>query len=190
MDNSFLATLPIAQLCTDGALVAIWCTNSPTHIDYLINTLLPIWKLDFITTWFWIKVIIFFYISIQAIYFLFFYSKVTTSGEFCVSWNGPSGKQPFERIVLARRRPATSPSIPEKQLVVSVPCAIHSFKPPLLKLLQPFLPETSTATHLELFARSLLPRTVSWGDQVPLLQHVQLFEPSPACSTDSSDQSV
>ena len=64
MDNSFLATLPIAQLCTDGALVAIWCTNSPTHIDYLINTLLPIWKLDFITTWFWIKVIIFFYISI------------------------------------------------------------------------------------------------------------------------------
>jgi hypothetical protein len=58
MDNSFLASLPIAELCSAGTLVAIWLTNSPTHIDYLLNTLLPTWGLDYITTWFWIKVII------------------------------------------------------------------------------------------------------------------------------------
>nr|SVE78083.1 EOG090X01QX [Daphnia lumholtzi] len=40
----------------NGALVAIWCTNSKTHLDYLTGTLLPLWKLTYIATWFWIKV--------------------------------------------------------------------------------------------------------------------------------------
>lgn len=57
---------------------------------------------------------------------------------------------------------------------MSVPCAVHSFKPPLERLLQPFITEESAS--LELFARSLLPDTVSWGNQVPLLQHENLFE--------------
>nr|SVE89732.1 EOG090X01QX [Daphnia sinensis]SVE90361.1 EOG090X01QX [Daphnia sinensis] len=57
MDNDILATLPIANLCTEGALVAIWCTNSKTHLEYLTGTLLPLWKLTYIATWFWIKVI-------------------------------------------------------------------------------------------------------------------------------------
>lgn len=56
MENDNLATLPISHLCSAGALVAIWCTNSKTHLDYLINTLLPSWKLNYVATWFWIKV--------------------------------------------------------------------------------------------------------------------------------------
>ena len=57
MDNSFLATLPVAELCIKGTVVAIWCTNSPTHLDYLLNTLLPCWGLTYMGTWFWIKVL-------------------------------------------------------------------------------------------------------------------------------------
>ncbi|XP_059352955.1 N(6)-adenine-specific methyltransferase METTL4-like [Daphnia carinata] len=158
MDNDILATLPIADLCTEGALVAIWCTNSKTHLDYLTSTLLPLWKLTYIATWFWIK--------------------VTVSGKFVCEWNGPSGKHPFERVILARKmhsvKGLTSVPIPDRQIFVSIPCAIHSFKPPLQKLLQPFL--EGNGQTLELFARSLLPETVSLGNQLPLLQHISLFE--------------
>ncbi|KZS21149.1 Methyltransferase 4-like protein [Daphnia magna] len=159
MDNDILATLPISGLCIEGALVAIWCTNSKTHLDYLTGTLLPLWKLTYIATWFWIK--------------------VTVSGKFVCEWNGPSGKHPFERVILARKMHSVkeglkSVPIPDKQIFVSIPCAIHSFKPPLQKLLQPFLEAGGQA--LELFARSLLPDTISLGNQVPLLQHVSLFE--------------
>lgn len=99
-------------------------------------------------------------------------------------WNGPSGKHPFERIIIARRLGGKEPSItiPDNKLVVSVPCAIHSFKPPLQRLLEPFIPTDSDGS-LELFARSLMPGTVSWGNQLPLLQHVNLFE-----SVDSPDE--
>ena len=56
MDNDFLTEMPVAKLCTKGSLVVVWCTNSPTHLDYLLTTLLPAWDLEYVTTWFWIKV--------------------------------------------------------------------------------------------------------------------------------------
>ena len=56
MGNDILATLPISKLCAQGALVAVWCTNSKKHLDYLTNTLLPLWNLTYVATWFWIKV--------------------------------------------------------------------------------------------------------------------------------------
>lgn len=156
LEDNMLKTMPIGNLCQDSALVAIWCTNSSTHLDYLRNELLPAWKLTYIATWFWIK--------------------VTTSGQFVCTWNGPSGKLPFERIIFARYGDPDGQQLPfpDGKLVVSVPCAIHSFKPPLIRLLQPFVIKESKC--LELFARSLLPDTVSWGDQVPLLQHKSLFQ--------------
>ena len=44
---------------------------------------------------------------------------MTTSGAFCVPWNGPSGKQPFERLIIARRLPDKEHiSIPDQKLVV------------------------------------------------------------------------
>lgn len=64
MDNDILATLPISKLCTQGTLVVVWCTNSKTHLDYLSNTLLPLWNLTYVATWFWIKV------SAQLVFFL------------------------------------------------------------------------------------------------------------------------
>lgn len=56
MENDSLAKMPIKHLCAEGAVVAIWCTNSKNHLDYLINVLLPCWNLKYVGTWFWIKV--------------------------------------------------------------------------------------------------------------------------------------
>ena len=66
MENDILSTLPISRLCADGALVAVWCTNSKTHLDYLTNTLLPSWNLNYVATWFWIKVSALPWLSIQT----------------------------------------------------------------------------------------------------------------------------
>lgn len=179
MDNDVLATLPISNLCTEGALVAIWCTNSKTHQDYLTSTLLPLWNLTFVATWFWIKVSVLRLLLLSQLLVSITELQVTVSGKFVCAWNGPSGKHPFERVILARKMQTANQSlkimpIPDKKMFVSVPCGIHSFKPPLQKLLQPFVETDGHA--LELFARSLLPKTVSLGNQVPLLQHVSLFE--------------
>lgn len=56
MSNEFLAQMPISSFCADNCLVAIWCTNSATHINELFNTLLPAWNLSYVATWYWIKV--------------------------------------------------------------------------------------------------------------------------------------
>lgn len=50
------ASLPVKDLCREGTLVAIWCTNSPTHQNTIRDTLLPAWDLRYVATWFWIKV--------------------------------------------------------------------------------------------------------------------------------------
>lgn len=57
-DDSLLRSMPVADLCLQSSLVAVWCTNSPTHLDRLINDLLPKWGLQYEATWFWIKVCI------------------------------------------------------------------------------------------------------------------------------------
>ena len=91
-----------------------------------------------------------------------------------MDWNGPSGKHPFEKIVFAHSGTADDCllSFPERKFVVSVPSAIHSFKPPLERIIQPYVKDRD---FLELFARSLTPDGVSLGNQLPLLQHASLF---------------
>lgn len=56
MENDILSSLPVSNLCSENALVAIWCTNSKTHLDHVFNSLLPTWNLSYICTWYWIKV--------------------------------------------------------------------------------------------------------------------------------------
>lgn len=60
LENDVLKTMPIEKLCQENTLVAIWCTNSSIHLDYLRNILLPTWNLTYVATWFWIKVDFFF----------------------------------------------------------------------------------------------------------------------------------
>ncbi|GFS25652.1 methyltransferase-like protein 4 [Elysia marginata] len=66
--------------------------------------------------------------------------------------------------------------VPDKFVVMSLPCALHSKKPILSEVLRPFLP--SRPQCLELFARNLVPGWVSWGDEPLCHQHVDYMEPS------------
>ena len=40
----------------EGTLVIIWITNKMKYHHFVINTLLPLWNLSYLNTWFWLKV--------------------------------------------------------------------------------------------------------------------------------------
>ena len=56
LEAAELVRLPLSQLTADGALVAVWCTNSVAHRRTLCHTLLPAWGVTEVATWHWVKV--------------------------------------------------------------------------------------------------------------------------------------
>lgn len=154
MYNSELKDVPVEQLLKDNGIVVVWCTNSSQNLHELINVIFPKWKIQLVAQWYWVK--------------------ITLNGEPICDFSEPPGKQPYEKIILGSRLPL--PHIKNGKLVVSVPSAIHSHKPPLIDLLRPYLQDKPTC--LEIFARYLLPNFTSYGNEVLRLQHESLFTKS------------
>ncbi|XP_022319133.2 N(6)-adenine-specific methyltransferase METTL4-like isoform X2 [Crassostrea virginica] len=65
-------------------------------------------------------------------------------------------------------------SLPCNYVIMSVPCALHSVKPPLDEVLKRYLKENPRC--LELFARNMWPNWTSWGNEVLLHQHVDFYD--------------
>lgn len=152
MYNEDIASIPMRNLLSSNCLVAMWCTNAPSNIAAVKELIFPQWGVEYLTTWYWLK--------------------VTTDMEPLCDFSTGCKKQPYERIILGKVGEIT---VPENQLIVSVPSALHSHKPPLLELLSPHV-KTSKPQTLELFARYLLPNTTSVGFEPLKWQHVSLYE--------------
>ncbi|XP_021936131.1 methyltransferase-like protein 4 isoform X2 [Zootermopsis nevadensis] len=150
-----LMKIPVANLTAPGSLVAVWCTNSDSHLTCLCTEVFPAWDIEYVGKWFWLK--------------------VTRGGEPVCQFSEPPGKQPFEQIVFGykkggkRKQPLPEPG----RVILSVPSAIHSHKPPLSDVLAPYLPTNPRC--MEIFARYLLPGWTSWGCEVLKLQHLSLY---------------
>jgi N6-adenosine-specific RNA methylase IME4 len=56
MYDKDLADIPIATLTAPGSLVAVWCTNSVSHLTCLQNEIFPAWGMIYIGQWYWLKV--------------------------------------------------------------------------------------------------------------------------------------
>lgn len=194
MYNEDIAAIPVQNLLSQNCLVAVWCTNAPTNITAVKNVIFPRWGVEYVATWYWLKVTV----DLQPL---------------CGFGTG-SKKQPYERIILGRVGDINN--VPDCQLVVSVPSALHSHKPPLLgknsselhtseppclfilfidclnshknsynifkivyvslpDILSPFAKAENPQT-LELFARYLLPNTTSVGYEPLKWQHDSLYE--------------
>ncbi|XP_067027648.1 N(6)-adenine-specific methyltransferase METTL4-like [Acropora muricata] len=65
-------------------------------------------------------------------------------------------------------------NLPYHQVICSVPCRVHSRKPPLNDILEKYVPPQSLC--LEMFARNLTPNWTSWGNEVLKFQHVDYFD--------------
>ncbi|XP_075215497.1 methyltransferase like 4 [Lycorma delicatula] len=155
MYDKEISSIPLQRLLEKDGLVAVWCTNSPSHLKALTDDIFPSWSIKYVSTWFWIK--------------------VTKKGETVCEFSDPPGKQPYERIVFAcaTERSKSYKNPEDKKIIISIPSAIHSHKPPLSELMNGYLNDTPKC--LELFARYLLPGWTSCGDQVLSLQNISLY---------------
>ncbi|XP_078574262.1 uncharacterized protein LOC144860761 isoform X2 [Branchiostoma floridae x Branchiostoma japonicum] len=147
-----LFQLPIPSLAAPGCLVVTWVTNRQQHMRFVRERLYPHWSVEPVAEWHWLK--------------------VTRTGEPVFPMDSPH-KKPYETIILGRFQDqsdgpteTSSPplsDVPRHKVICSVPCAIHSRKPPLEEVLRKYLPPSPVC--LELFARCLLPRWTSWGNE-------------------------
>ncbi|XP_013187493.2 N(6)-adenine-specific methyltransferase METTL4 [Amyelois transitella] len=153
MYNEDIASIPLGNLLSTNCLIAVWCTNSPSNISAVKDLIFPSWGVQYVTTWYWLKVTI----DLEPI---------------CAFTEGCK-KQPYERIILGRVGEVAD--LPDSHLIVSVPSALHSHKPPLIDVLSPYI-KTASPRVLELFARYLLPNTTSVGYEPLKWQHISLYE--------------
>lgn len=153
MYNEELAKIPIGKLLCSNGLVAIWCTNAPSHLHSIFNNIFPSWGVTYRAKWYWVK--------------------ITQGGNTICNFNCAPGKQPYELLVLGSVLNGNEINIPDGRLLISVPSAVHSHKPPLTEVMKDYLPNEPKC--LEIFARYLLPRWTSWGLEVLKFQHLSLY---------------
>ncbi|NXR75376.1 METL4 protein, partial [Pycnonotus jocosus] len=153
--------IPLPALAAPNCLVVMWVTNRQKHLRFVKDELYPHWSVKTLAEWHWVK--------------------ITTAGEFVLPLDSLH-KKPYEVLVLGRvqgdvkealRKSEGVLPIPEHQLIVSIPCSLHSHKPPLAAVLAEFVkPDVEC---LELFARNLQPGWTSWGNEVLKFQHIDYF---------------
>uniref|UniRef100_A0A8B9FP16 Methyltransferase like 4 n=1 Tax=Amazona collaria TaxID=241587 RepID=A0A8B9FP16_9PSIT len=153
--------IPVPALAAPNCLVVTWVTNRQKHLHFVKDELYPHWSVKTLAEWHWVK--------------------ITGAGEFVFPLDSLH-KKPYEVLVLGRvqgdvkqtlRKSEDVLPIPEHKLIVSIPCSLHSHKPPLTGVLAEFLkPDVEC---LELFARSLQPGWTSWGNEVLKFQHIDYF---------------
>ncbi|XP_014253482.1 methyltransferase-like protein 4 [Cimex lectularius] len=160
LSNDDIKEIPISKMLNNNGLVGVWCTNAPSHIESVKETLFEKWGLEYCATWFWVK--------------------VTRSGEPICPFYRNHSKKPYERIIFGHVCGHNNRVPEENKIIVSVPSSVHSHKPPLPEILSDYLPNKPKC--IELFARYLLPGWTSVGDQVLSLQYVPYFE------TDASEE--
>ncbi|NXW28872.1 METL4 protein, partial [Phaetusa simplex] len=153
--------IPVPALAAPDCLVVTWVTNRQKHLRFVKDELYPHWSVKTLAEWHWVK--------------------ITRAGEFVLPLDSLH-KKPYEVLVLGRvqedvkealRKPEDVLPIPEHKLIVSIPCSLHSHKPPLTAVLAEFIkPDVEC---LELFARNLQPGWTSWGNEVLKFQHIDYF---------------
>ncbi|XP_044790816.1 N(6)-adenine-specific methyltransferase METTL4 isoform X3 [Bubalus bubalis] len=154
--------IPVPKLAAPSCLVVTWVTNRQKHLRFVKEELYPSWSVEVVAEWHWVK--------------------ITSSGEFVFPLDSPH-KKPYEGLILGRVREKAALllrnadvkelPIPDHKLIVSVPCTLHSHKPPLAEVLKDYIKPEGEC--LELFARNLQPGWTSWGNEVLKFQHMDYF---------------
>ncbi|KAG5329683.1 METL4 protein, partial [Acromyrmex heyeri] len=166
MYNEELVKIPIRKLLHSNGIVAVWCTNSSNHLNSIFNEMFPSWGITYRAKWYWLK--------------------VTQAGDTICNFNSAPGKQPYELLILGSALEKDHKvNIPDSRLMISVPSAVHSHKPPLTEIIKEYLPDEPKC--LEIFARYLLPGWTSWGLEILKFQHLSLYEILDECKKDESN---
>lgn len=134
----------LGQHIAPDAIVACWITNKASVRDAALEAF-QAWDVQLIEEWAWLK---------------------TTVGGLPITQIDGLWRKPYEVLLLGRKgdyEAQGSHNEIRRRIIVAVP-DLHSRKPHLKTLVEPFLPRTYRA--LEVFARNLTAGWCSWGDEV------------------------
>ncbi|KAH6614914.1 MT-A70-domain-containing protein [Boeremia exigua] len=149
--KNMLHRMDLDSYIENNALVGIWITNKPALRDHVLGAggLFETWNVGLIEEWIWVK--------------------TTTKGEPMFDIDDVMRK-PYEVLLLGRAAPnswttMTHAPKPRKRVIAAVP-DVHSRKPSLKALLEPYMPDPTDYNALEVFARYLVAGWMSWGNEV------------------------
>ncbi|KAI9723985.1 MAG: hypothetical protein M1812_000703 [Candelaria pacifica] len=152
-DNSlmrFLAKSELGQHLARDGYVGVWITNKAASRKAVVN-LFSHWRVQLVEEWIWVK--------------------TTINGETVTELDG-FWRKPYEIFCLGKKTSMGSAeqgnpevSKPKLKIIAAVP-DLHSRKPSLKELIEPYMPDPSDYQCLEMFARNLTAGWWSWGDEV------------------------
>ncbi len=113
LNHSDLRKIPIPQLGNkEGCIIFVWVTNKETYQRYIKENLFPFWKIEYCSTWYWLK--------------------VANTGEPVAPIDSVHRK-PYEPLIvgtLGNVEQSLKSALKDTKILCSVP-GIHSKKPPM-----------------------------------------------------------
>jgi N6-adenosine-specific RNA methylase IME4 len=149
-----LMGMDLDVLMAESCLVAMWITNKPAVRDLVLgeNGIFDCWGVELVEEWVWLK--------------------TTVHGE-PVTPIDSVWRKPYEVLLLGRKsKQYAAPfedaprvhSLISRKVLMSVP-DLHSRKPCLKELIEPYIVDRNSYRALEIFARHLVAGWWSWGDE-------------------------
>jgi N6-adenosine-specific RNA methylase IME4 len=146
-----LYKMDIDNYLEHNAIVGIWITNKESLRNHVLGPggLFEKWNVGLVEEWIWVK--------------------TTTRGDPMFSLDSVSRK-PYEVLLLGKAAPNSWTTMAaatevKKRVIVAVP-DVHSRKPCLKELLEPYMPDPDDYSALEIFSRYLVTGWTSWGNEV------------------------
>jgi N6-adenosine-specific RNA methylase IME4 len=161
--RKMLLGMDIDNYLEHNALVGIWITNKEAMRHHILGPggLFEKWNVGLIEEWIWVK--------------------TTIHGEPMFDMSSVVRK-PYEILLLGRAAPnswttmAAAANI-KKRVIAAVP-DVHSRKPCLKELLEPYMPDVDDYSALEIFSRNLVSGWTSWGNEVLKYNSSQYWAPN------------
>ncbi|KAF9740612.1 hypothetical protein PMIN06_013162 [Paraphaeosphaeria minitans] len=149
--KKMLLGMDIDSYLEHDALVGVWITNKEAMRTQVLGPggLFETWNVGLVEEWVWVK--------------------VTTAGEPMFDIDSALRK-PYEVLLLGRAAPnawttMAHARVTRKKIIAAVP-DVHSRKPCLKELLEPYMPDARMYSALEVFSRTLVAGWTAWGNEV------------------------
>jgi N6-adenosine-specific RNA methylase IME4 len=149
--KKMLRNMDIDTYLEHNALVGVWITNKAALRDHVLGPggLFETWNVGLVEEWVWIK--------------------TTTKGHAMFDID-TALRKPYEILLLGRAAPNSWTTMAhsghvKRRVIAAVP-DIHSRKPCLKELLEPYLLDPRDYCALEVFSRYLVSGWTSWGNEV------------------------
>lgn len=149
--KQLIVGMDLDTLIAANGLVGVWVTNKPAVRSLVLGLggLFESLNVGLTEEWIWVK--------------------TTVDGQPITAIDG-LWRKPYEVLLLARApedplQVATEATAIKRRVIVGVP-DLHSRKPCLKSLIEPYMPDQKNYRALEIFARYLVAGWWSWGDEV------------------------